>query len=680
MRVKHTIFRVTAVVFFFSCNSTRQGGLPDSGQNVIRWDKWGVPHIAGNTTKDMFYGFGFAQMEAHANTILKLYGQARGRGAEYWGKSELENDKLYRKLMIPSRAAEWHTQQSAEMKSYLEAFIQGMNAYCSANPDRIDPSLKQVLPVMVTDPLSHLQVAYHVKVGAFALQSQAAQWKNAGSNAWAINGRKSASGNTMLLMQPHPPWSDAYLFFESHLRSPGFNMYGISLVGLPVMAMGFNESIGWGLTFNQADAMDLIEISKAHDGYKLAERADSIVVNEKGKRTVEKINVSNTAYGAVIEEKNEKAIILRLSGLDRPHFFQQFYAMAGSKNLKEFEQAVSMMQLPLQNIIYADRHGSIFYLYNGIIPRRAKGNYEDWQTILSMDKADRRTNEYLSYAELPKLTNPASGFLANSNNPPWHVTLPQQLYPHDYPAYIAPRHLDLRSQRSLTMLAEKEKISFEELELMQQSTHAGLADNVLPELLSYAAASDDTLTDRAGTILSEWDRQLNKESAGAVLFTYWVFKCQRLKMFSGEWNPEEPLKNPGKLTAEVCQQLKIAAEDVFKRYGKLDIAWGDVYRINYAGRNLPSSVGLNETGSFSAGFYSRMPDGTFQLQGGLSFSAIVEFGRKVKARAVLGYGNASQKESPHFGDQLQLVSERKLREIWFYHEDIEPHTVSRHLF
>src|SRR5690606_2443721 len=322
------------------------------------------------------------------------------------------------------------------------AFIQGMNEFCSANPDRIDSSMRKVLPVLVTDPLAHLQVAYHVKVGAFALQSQSSQWKNAGSNAWAIHGRKSVSGNAMLLIQPHPPWSDAYMFFESQLQSPEFNIYGISLVGLPIMAMGFNENIGWGLTFNQADAMDLIEISKNDELYKSDLSRDSFIVQEGGNRTIEAMEVRNTVYGQVIAEKNEKAIILRLSGLDRPGFFQQFHAMAGSKDLHDFEQAVKMMQLPLQNIIYADRHGSIFYLYNGIIPRRKNGNYDDWQGILSLDRINGQVNEYIPYEDLPKLTNPVSGFLANSNNPPWHVTIPPLLNPLDYPEYIAPLQPD----------------------------------------------------------------------------------------------------------------------------------------------------------------------------------------------------------------------------------------------
>src|SRR5262245_43992572 len=66
----------------------------------IRWDTYGVPHILSGSVEGLFYGFGWAQMESHGNLILGLYGRARGRAAEYWGKSRLESDALVRTLDI----------------------------------------------------------------------------------------------------------------------------------------------------------------------------------------------------------------------------------------------------------------------------------------------------------------------------------------------------------------------------------------------------------------------------------------------------------------------------------------------------------------------------------------------------------------------------------------------------
>ena len=144
-------------------------------------------------------------MEAHANLILKGYGKSRGRAAEYWGGAEnWENDVLVRKIGIPDRAGQWFQCQPDDIKKTLLSFTAGMNDFCLAHPEVISEELKCVLPIEATDPLARLQQSYHLKVGAFALDPQASQWKNAGSNAWAIAPAKSTSGHALLLVQPHP--------------------------------------------------------------------------------------------------------------------------------------------------------------------------------------------------------------------------------------------------------------------------------------------------------------------------------------------------------------------------------------------------------------------------------------------------------------------------------------------
>ena len=250
-------------------------------------------------------------MRAHGNTILRLYGQSRGRASEYWGGTQnLEKDRIARKLEIPTRAASWLDVQSKEMKRNLISFVAGMNDFCRKNPDHIRPENKIVLPIQEADPLSQLQMSYHLAVGGFAMQPQAAQWRSAGSNAWAIAPRRSASGKSMLMMQPHPPWSDEYLFFEAHLTGPRLNIYGIGLLGVPAIAMGFNENLGWGMTFNQADAMDLIEIETRGDEYviggqwrKLAIREETISVKGSAGET---IRVKTSEYGHIVEEKGTR--------------------------------------------------------------------------------------------------------------------------------------------------------------------------------------------------------------------------------------------------------------------------------------------------------------------------------------------------------------------------------------
>lgn len=99
---------------------------PDPRAEIL-WDTWGVPHIFARDSESLFYAFGRAQAHSHGDLILRLYGQARGRAAEYWGKSYLESDKLVRTVGIPDRARRWYAQQSPAFRKYLDAFAAGIN-------------------------------------------------------------------------------------------------------------------------------------------------------------------------------------------------------------------------------------------------------------------------------------------------------------------------------------------------------------------------------------------------------------------------------------------------------------------------------------------------------------------------------------------------------------------------
>ncbi|HLE84766.1 MAG TPA: penicillin acylase family protein, partial [Thermoanaerobaculia bacterium] len=76
------------------------------------WDVWGVPHVFAASDEDLFFAHGWAQAAAHGDLLLRLYGQARGRAAEYWGESWLDDDRWVWTNGIPARAEEWLQHQN----------------------------------------------------------------------------------------------------------------------------------------------------------------------------------------------------------------------------------------------------------------------------------------------------------------------------------------------------------------------------------------------------------------------------------------------------------------------------------------------------------------------------------------------------------------------------------------
>jgi acyl-homoserine-lactone acylase len=394
-------------------------------------------------------------MHNHADLILKLYGQARGKAAEYWGEAYLESDRQIGLFEIPSYAEQNTRLQTEPYKSYLEAFVRGMNDYASANTGAIGEKFRQVLPVSEKDVMAHVIRILCLEFIAGEDIYATKQAVGKGSNAIAISPSRSSSGNAMLLTNPHLPWSDFFLWFEAHLECNGFKAYGITLVGSPTLTMAFNDHLGWAFTVNTMDGADRYELTLKEGGYLWNGKIKPFVKKEhlikvlQNDGTIKEISVENqySIHGPVIGVKGDKGYALRMVGLKNSGIFEEFHKMAAATDLGEFETALKMMQNPMFNILYSGRDGNIMYLFNGNIPNRPSGDFQFWRGTIDGTKSKYLWNSILKYKDLPKVVNPPAGFLQNCNDAPWVCTYPPVLKPADYPAWLAPKSMLLRPHR-----------------------------------------------------------------------------------------------------------------------------------------------------------------------------------------------------------------------------------------
>lgn len=674
--------------------------LQPSERTEILWDTWGVPHIYGRNAEELFYAFGWAQMHSHGDLVLRLYGQARGRAAEYWGPDYRASDRIVRVMGVPERARRWDAAQDSSMRRYLTAFVQGMNDYAAAHPDQISDERAKVLPVRTTDIQAHLQRAIHLTfvsglVPGGGTRSQVQRWaQKAGSNAWALAPTRTASGEAMLLANPHLPWSDLFTWYEAQLTAPGVDAYGATLVGLPTLAIAFNDYLGWTHTVNTFDGVDLYELTLTDDGYAWdggtrafeAER-DTLRIRQKdGSLQTEDMVVRRSVHGPVLRQSGDKALAVRIAGLNQPHLMKQYWDMMQATTLDEFEAAYSRLQLPMFNTIYADVDGHILYHYGGRVPKRPKGDWAYWQGIVPGNTSETLWTRTLPYKALPRVHNPPSGWVQNANDPPWTSTFPRQLNPENFPAYLSPRGMAFRPQRSAEMLTGSEEVAFSELEQYKHSTRMGLADRILDDLLPAARQRGSATARQAAKVLDDWDRMADADSRGAVLFAAWAREVRPQRrnggLFATTWSPEQPRTTPDGLAnpAAAVDALERAASTVKDTYGALDVAWGEVYRLQYAGKDLPANGGSGALGIFRVLWYEPMEDNRFRARGGDSYVALVKFSDPVQAHVLLGYGNATQPESPHRGDQLELFARKELRPAWRTRDSIRVHLERRKRF
>ncbi|NIM20205.1 MAG: acylase [Candidatus Latescibacteria bacterium] len=655
----------------------------------ILWDTWGVPHIFAENPKGLFYAFGWAQMESHGDLILRLYGLARGRSAEYWSDAYLDSDRYIWTMGIPERAREWYQAQSADFQEYLDAFTEGMNDYAEAYRDNISDDAEIVLPVGAEDVMAHLQRTVHLSFVGDQIMRNIRQWSSLGSNAWAIGPSRSASGTALLLSNVHLPWSDLYTFYEAQLTSPELNVYGVALVGLPLPVIAFNDHLGWTHTVNTLDGMDIYELSLSGEGYRFDGKVldfdkKTVVLRAKqeaGGYKKENLTVHRSVHGPVLSRKGNKALSVRLVGFDKPFLIEQYWDMLRSTNLTEFESALKRMQLPFFNVIYADRDGHIMYLFGGLVPKRSGEDWTYWQGIVpGMDSTTLWTETH-PYVDLPRVVDPASGWVQNTNDPPWTATFPTVLDPDNFPSYMSPRRMSLRSQHSIRMLMADESISFEELIEYKHSTHMELADRLLDDLILAARKHGNELAKKAADVLEAWDRKADVDSRGALLFAAWAPRVGS-HPFANSWSASAPLETPNGLAdpTEAVSALESTAEDVISDFEELDVPWGEIHRLRRAGKDYPAHGGPDWMGTFQVSFFTRDTDGRFRTTFGDSYTALVEFSDPIRARVLLSYGNASQPGSVHNGDQLELFSRKELRPVWRTREAIESHLEKRKVF
>lgn len=642
-----------------------------NSKTEILWDNFGVPHIYGENARDMYYAFGWAQMNNHANLILLLYGQSRGRAAEYWGKDYVDSDKKILLFNLPEQSKIGYQQLIKEYRSYLDAFVKGMNDFAAKNPDEIGEKFKQVLPVTGYDVLSHtIRVTCLEFLAAEDIYS-AKKLAEPGSNSIAIAPSKSATGNAMLLTNPHLPWSDYFLWFEAHLNTAGFSAYGIALVGMPSLSMAFNNYLGWAHTVNPIDASDRYELTLKEDGYLL----DGITVpfdkkvvtikvkQDDGSFSDNKVEFKYSKHGPVVGEKGNKAYSVRIAGLQNIRIFEQYHKMAASRNLDEFESALKMLQNPMFNVIYADKSGNILYVFNGDVPKRTQGDFSFWKGTIDGTDSKLIWQKIHPYEDLPRVLNPPAGFIQNCNDPPWTCTYPPVLDPKKYPSYMAPQQgMLMRPQRAVNLIKNNSSISFEQFINYKLNTGMETADRFLDDLLAAVEKYPDTTAEKAAAVLKKWDRKTDAGSKGAVLFTLWWDEV-RNNMFAVPWNSEEPVTTPHgfKDQKQVVSLLGKAANSALIKYGSLDIAWGDVYRFRMTGLDYPANGGPDQYGVFRTIYFTDDNDNKKHAIAGETYVAITEFGQKVKAQVLLSYGNATQPSNKHVGDQLKMLSEKKLR-------------------
>lgn len=696
--------RVAALILILVWSSfptTKTGATDDRIEKVARSvtiyrDTYGVPHIYGPTDASCIFGYVYAQAEDNFWQVEDNYIRALGRAAEVYGEDALPGDLMSRALEITRLSIAEYERASPRLRELWGAVADGLNHFLARNP--------QVKPRLIT----HFEPWHVVAFGRWVIYqmfivrrmnlkfddtriaaSESVTDSLIGSNMWAVSPAKSANGRAMLFINPHQPFFGYGQFYEGHLHSEqGWNVSGASFFGMPVPVLGHNDHLGWSHTVNSPDVGDLY-LEKFDDpknplayrygnGYRTAaEWTEAIKIKTARESETRNFKLRKTHHGPIIGKQDGQAVALRLAKLEESSLFGQWYEMGRARTLAEFKAAMARLSLPFLNTMYADRAGNIFYVYNGIVPRRS--TKFDWQQPVDGSNPETEWQGYHSFDELPQLTNPKTGFLQNCNSTPFMTTTEGNPVKTNFPEYMIRDGDTARARVSRRILSSKEKFTYEEWARAAFDTTVLEARTWIPELvaewekLSRVDAARAAKLNDAIAELKAWGHVSTIESSAMTLFALWFERVRRLTVDGdkGQW-----LK---------VRALEAVINELTRDWGAWRVAWGEVNRLQRAHTSgdepfsderpsLPIAGAIGELGIVFH-FGARAEKGQKRRYGtaGHSFVSIVEFGPKVQARSVLVFGQSADPRSPHYFDQAHLYGRREFKPAWFTREEINAH-------
>jgi len=685
---------------------------------IIR-DDWGIAHIYGKTDADAVFGMIYAQAEDDFNRVETNYLLSTGRMAEAEGESEIYRDLRMKLFIDPADMKTKYRQSPAWLKALMDAWAGGLNYYLAKHPEVKPRVITQFEPWMAitfsegsiggdieTVNLKELQ-AFYEKDATTPMPIAAdlrVSTEPTGSNGIAIAPSSTASHHALLLINPHTSF-----FFRSELQmvsEEGLNAYGAATWGQFFIYQGFNAHAGWMHTSSGVDNIDEYAETVTKEGnhfvYKYGAghrtlRVSTITIPYKTSdgMATRVFTVYRTHHGPIVREASGKWISVRLMQ-DPMHALMQSYIRTKARDYKSFRKSMALHTDSSNNTVFADSSGNIAYFHSNFIPRREQRF--DWTKPVDGSDSATEWHGVLSVDESPNVLNPPNGWLYNSNNWPWSAAGPNSPKRSDYPIYVERGVEETpRGYHALKVLPGKKDFSIDSLIAAAFDSDLPAFDTLLPPLLEAydELPSSNALKSRLAEPidrLRSWDHRWSTSSVPTSVAIFWAEELGRqvadaarvAGITTDDYSATKATSN------QRLQALAVACDKLAADFGTWKTPWGEINRFQRinddidphfddAKPSIPVGFASSRWGSL-ASFGARAYPGTKKWYGtsGNSFVAVVEFGKRVRARAVTAGGESGNPSSPHFNDQAGRYATGNLREVYYYRDELKGHIERRY--
>ena len=729
---------------------------------TVYFDDFGVPHIYANSQKDAMVALGYVHAQDRLWQMELMRRIAPGRLSEIFGSVALQNDMFFAGLGIEEASEIAIAKLDKNGKDYqlAMAYLDGINQYLEEGKTPIEFylvgvkkekfTLKDVYNIFgymsfsfamaqKTDPLltdirDQLGPEYlkdfgldgslgttRIKNAKEKIKEYSAIAKSVtalldqspippfiGSNSWVIAPPKTEKGKVIFANDPHIGFSQPATWYEAHIVTPDFELYGYYLAGTPYPLLGHNRKYAYGLTMFENDDLDLYkEENKADDansylspkGYvnyqirnKTIQVKDSSAVNLK---------VKISRHGPIVNDlikglNTKQPVALSWIYTQQPiQILDAVYRLSHAQNISDFQKGVALIAAPGLNVMYGDAKGNVAWWATGKLYKHQPGVNPNF--ILNGASGKEDIAEYLDFSKNPSAINPSWNYVYSANNQPEAVD------GFLYPGYYLPED---RAKRITTLLEAKQKWNKQAVsQMIVDNTSSTVTETLKVMLASIATESLSENQKQAFTILKDWKGDSNLNQVAPTIYNKWLYLYlkntfedelgndkfeQFLGTHIGKQVATKLIANPNSIWWDdtTTKGTKETQAFIFKKSYKEAIAalekqlgatvaswtWNKVHTVEHQHPlgKVSALKPIFNVGPFEiAGtnevinnlMFGLNASGNYKVTGGPSTRRVIDFSDVENSWSIIPTGQSGNPMSAHYADQTQMYNEGKFRKM-----------------
>jgi len=738
-------------------------------ETTVFFDDYGIPHIYAENQQDALTALGYVHAQDRLWQMELMRRIAPGRLSEIFGKDMLKNDEFFVKLGIEEASVNSikKLDKNGEVYQLATAYLKGVNqfinngstpieftligikkeqyqlkdmynilgymAFSFAMAQKTDPLLTIIEKKLGENYLNELHIATNpnstlIKNSKPALENfeeLVAQVNTVletspippfiGSNSWVVSSKKTSTGNVLFANDPHIGYSQPSVWFEAHITTPDYEMYGYYIAGVAFPLLGHNRNYAYGLTMFENDDVDFYQEEnhptdpnqyKTPDGFSTYKSALKTIKVKDAEDVV--ITVKQSRHGPIMNNtidditQNEPVAMAWVYTQFDVEILAALYTISRATKMEDVKKGASMIHAPGLNIMYGDAKGNVAWWASGKL-YKLKSN-SNRNLILNGATGEDDPNEYLDFSNNPMAENPAWNYVYSANNQP--DTIANVLYP----GYYLPED---RAKRIVNLLENKNNWNKEAMASMINDVTSSVALEIIKEFTSIINYSSFSKNEQnAIDILQLWDGSNTIESIAPTIYNKWIYLylkntfedelgeklfkqlntthlmkkiiAEQIKKENSIWWDNVQTKNNTETRKDILtQSFKEAIISLENQLGNniMYWNWGKVHTLEH-----PHPLG---TVSYLKKYFNVGPfpmkgarevidnrifeyddTGLYKIIAGPSTRRIIDFSDIENSLSILPTGQSGNPFSKHFKDQVEMYNKGEFRKMKLNKDEI----------